>query len=106
MRRAEQGRRRKRIAQQALQGRAGHSEDGPDRRGEHHARQTDLPHDDLLRVGPTTEQRVDDGERRQPYRSDAERDDRQQRRQPGKRRRHRHRVLAEIRAHHVAVNPA
>ena len=78
MRRAEQRRRRQGIAQQALQCRAGQSENSSNRKSQDRARQANLAHDHLLHVAAAAEQGIDHGNRRQPHRSDSEGNQRQQ----------------------------
>ncbi len=74
---------------------------------EDRARQADFPHDDLLHVTAAAEQRIDNGQRRQPHRPGAERGQRQQHHQGDKRGGH---DCPSARAwlcdHHVALNPA
>ena len=88
LRRAEQRGRRQRIAQQPLQGRAGQPENGADRKSQDRARQPDFLHDHLLHVAAAAEQGIDHGKRRQPYRADPEREQRQQHHQDDKRGHH------------------
>ena len=88
LRRAEQRGRGQRIAQQALQRRAGQPEDRADRKPQNRARQADFAHDHLLHVAAAAEQRIDHGQRRQPHRPDPERDQHQQHDEDDKRRHH------------------
>ena len=78
LRRTEQRRRRQRIAQQPLQCRSGQPENRTDREPQDSAGQPDFAHDHLLHIAAAAEQRVDHGQRRQPYRPDPERHQRQQ----------------------------
>ncbi len=78
MRRAEQRRRRQWVAQQPLQRRAGEAENGTNRASQDGARQPDFADDHLLHVATAAKQGIDHRQRRQPYRPDPKREQRQQ----------------------------
>ena len=88
LRRTEQRGRRQRIAQQALQRRAGQAEDAADRQRQDRPRQPQLQHDDALGLRAAAGQGGEDMVGGDRHRPGAERKDEQH---GGQRRQHRHR---------------